>query len=103
MSAQFPNGTVFSVSTALATAIAISGITNADPGVATTTVAPTDGAIGVVTSGWPTLNNRVVRTANGSGTTFELEGIDTTDTTVYPAGAGAGTFQPVSTWVTLSQ
>lgn len=103
MSAQFPNGTVFSVSTALATAIALTGITNADPAVATTTVAPADGTIGVVTSGWPSLNNRVVRTANEASTTFELEGIDTTDTTVYPAGAGAGEFQAVSTWVTLSQ
>jgi hypothetical protein len=103
MAQQFPNGTVFSVSTALATAIAISALTNADPAVATVTSPPSDGTIGVVTSGWPLLNQRVVRSANADSTTFELEGIDTSSTTDYPAGSGTGQFQAVSTWVTLSQ
>jgi hypothetical protein len=103
MAQQFPNGTVFSVSTALATAIALTAVTNADPAVATATSPPTDGTIGVLSSGWPGLNQRVARTANKDTSTFELEGFDTTDTTRYPAGAGTGTFTPVSTWVALSQ
>ncbi len=103
MSQQFPNGTVFSVSTALGTALNLSAISNADPAEATTTVPPADGTIGVLSSGWPGLNQRVARSANSASTTFDLEGFDTTDTTKYPAGAGTGTFTPVSTWVALSQ
>jgi hypothetical protein len=103
MAQQFPNGTVFSVSTALATAIALTAVTNADPAVASATSPPTDGTIGVLSSGWPALNQRIARSASADTSTFELEGFDTTDTTKYPAGDGTGTFTPVSTWVTLSQ
>jgi len=97
MSASFPNGTVFSVSTAFGTALALTAITNANPGVATTTTPPVDGTIGVIASGWPGINNRVVRSASAAATTFALEGLDTTSVVKYPAGAGAGTFTPAST------
>lgn len=43
-----------------------------------------------MTSGWAKLDSRVVRVANISADTFELEGVDTTSTTSYPAGGGAG-------------
>lgn len=100
---QFPNGTVFSVSTALAAAIAITALTNANPAVASAAAPPAAGAIGIVTSGWPGLNERVMRVANPDVDSFELEGFDSTDAGKYPAGAGAGSFQTVSTWVPLSQ
>lgn len=103
MSALFPNGTVFSVSTVLGTALAVSAITNANPAVASATTPPTDGAILIAKSGWTELNERVVRSANASASTFELEGIDTSSTTRYPAGQGAGSVIPVNTWVDLSQ
>jgi hypothetical protein len=100
---QFPNGTVFSVSTALAAAIALTAITNANPAVATAAAPPADGAIGIVTSGWPGLNQRVARVANADVGSFELEGYDTTNAAKYPTGAGVGTFTPVTTWIPLSQ
>lgn len=99
----FPNGTVFSVATALATAVAISAISNANPGVATTATPPEEGDICVLTSGWPGLNNRVVRALDPTANGFTLEGFDTTAVAKYPAGAGAGSYQAASTWVTLSQ
>lgn len=103
MSAIFPNGTVFSVSTALGTALAVTAITNANPAVASASTPPADGAILIAKSGWTELNERVVRSANADSTTFELEGIDTTSLTRYPAGQGAGSVTPVTAWVDLSQ
>lgn len=101
---SFPNGTTFSVSTALGTAVPFTAITNAAPPVCSATAPPADGTVGLITSGWAALNERVARTSGMvASTSFDLEGIDTTDTAKYPAGQGAGSFQPVSTWVTLSQ
>jgi hypothetical protein len=101
---SFPNGTTFSVSTALGAAVPFTAITNATPPVCSATSPPADNTIGLITSGWAALNERVAQTTGMvAATSFELEGIDTTDTTKYPAGQGAGSFAPVSTWVTLSQ
>lgn len=99
----FPNGTIFSVSNALAAAVAISAISNANPAVASSATPPTDDSIIVLTSGWPDANGRVFRTQGADLDSFELEGLDTTSLQRYPAGAGAGSFRKVSTWVTLSQ
>lgn len=103
MSQQFPNGTVFSVSKTLAAAIALTAITNANPALATAVAPPNDGAIGIVTSGWPGLNQRAMRVANAQANSFELEGFDASDKNKYPAGAGVGSFQVANDWVTLSQ
>ena len=101
---SFPNGTTFSVSTALGAAVPFTAITNAAPPVCSATSPPTDNTIGLISSGWAALNDRVAQTTGMvASTSFELEGIDTTDTVKYPAGQGAGAFTPVSTWVTLSQ
>lgn len=43
---------------------------------------------------------RVDESATGS---FKLEGVDTTSTTRYPSGGGAGTAKKVLTWTGLSQ
>jgi hypothetical protein len=104
MSQSFPNGTVFSVSTALATAIPLTAISNASPPVASTSTPPTVGTYGVIESPWSGLNNRVSRVATVvAATSFTLEGFDTTNTTQYPAATDTGTFQSVSSWVQLSQ
>lgn len=100
----FPNGTVFSVSTALLSALVLSAISNANPAVASCATPPADGTIGIIGSDWPLLNNRIAKTAGEvAGTSFKLSGFDTTDTSKYPAASNTGTFAPVDTWVTLSQ
>lgn len=99
----FPNGTVFSVATQMAAAIAITALSNANPGVATTASPPEDGDICVLQSGWPALNNRVARATAATANSFTLDGFDTTETTKYPAGAGVGSFQVASGWIPLSQ
>ena len=104
MSQLIPNGTVFAVSTVLAAAKTISAITNAAPPVATSAAhGMANGDVGLLSSGWLELNERVARLANQATNSFELEGFDTTSTTRFPTGQSAGTFSKVSTWVTLSQ
>lgn len=104
MAAFFPNGTIFSVGTAYGSAIPVTGISNANPGVAT---APahglSDGDIIVVESGWIGLDQRVARVDSSDTGTFALEGIDTSSTVRFPAGGGAGSVKEVTTWVPLSQ
>jgi hypothetical protein len=55
-------------------------------------------------SGWGLLDQRVARVKSVSGTTsFVLEGVDTSDTSKYPATTGVGTFRKINTWSPLSQ
>lgn len=103
MSAQFPNGTVFSVSTALGAALAMTALTNANPAVASVAAPPAAGAILLVKSGWTELNERIVRAADPTADSVALEGINSVSTVRYPAGQGIGQLVPVDAWVDLSQ
>lgn len=85
---------------------AITAITNASPPVASATNTFSGGEYVLITSGWGLLDQRVVRVATSpapTGSTFALEGLDTTDTTKYPAASGAGTFKKITVWTPLSQ
>lgn len=99
----FPNGTQYSFSTTLGAAIPVTAITNADPAVATASSPPVDGSIVVIKSGWSALNDTVARTSGAAATTFDLEGVDTTSVSRYPAGEGAGSVQVATDFVGLSQ
>lgn len=101
---SFPNGTIFSLGTTYAAAKIISGISNANPGVASSTAhGCTDGDILVISSGWPRMEGRVARVDDSVTDAFDLEGIDTTSTILYPAGAGGGSAVKVTDFVPLSQ
>lgn len=103
MSASFPNGTIFSLGTTYAAAKTITAITNANPGVATSTShGYTSGDI-LLLSMPSRLDSRVVRVDNELTNTFELEGVNTTSTTRYPSGFGVGTAVEVTAWTSLSQ
>ncbi len=103
MSATFPNGTLFAVSTLFAPAVLVTAITNAANAVASAASPPADGSIVVVKSGWPDLNERVARTAEADADSFQLQGMNTTSLVRFPAGEGAGSVCVASGWVTLSQ
>lgn len=62
-----------------------------------------DGDIVVVTSGWAKLNDRVVKVDQQDANSFELEGIDATDTGMYPSGSGTGSVSEVTTWQQITQ
>ena len=104
MAVKLPNGGTFAIASAYGSNITVTAITNANPAVATSTAhGLANGDIVEVTSGWAKLNNRVVRVANITANTFELEGINTASTSAYAAGSGTGTVRKATTFVQLSQ
>lgn len=89
------------VQASLGTALTITGITKANPGVVTSTAhGLSDGAIVVFTmaAGMVELDGQAVRIANKTTDTFELEGLDTTDYSTFTAG----TCKTVATYQTFS-
>lgn len=104
MALTLSNGTTVSISNGFDAAKTISATTNADPAVATSTAhGYSNGDYVVVSSGWVRLSERVVRVAGSATDSFELEGIDTSNTTIYPSGGGAGTAKRVTGWTQLTQ
>lgn len=56
-----------------------------------------------IISGWDLLTNKMVRAKTVAGDNITLEGVNTTDTTKYPAGTGVGSVRRVTAWTNLSQ
>ncbi len=104
MSSRFPNGTVFALSGVGGVAKTITAITNANPGVASSTSHGfTDGDILVLTLASTRLDQRVARVDNAATNAFDIEGINTTSTTLYPSGFGVGSASEYGSFVSLSQ
>ncbi|MGY2253970.1 phage tail tube protein, partial [Pseudomonas reactans] len=104
MGYKIPNGGTFQHAATYAAALAFATISNASEAVATVvggTIAAGD--IVLLTSGWSKLDSKVVRVKAATATAITLEGIDTTDTQVYPVAGGAGTMRKVLTWVQIPQ
>lgn len=104
MAAKLPDGSIVSLATTMGSAKTVSAITNADPGVVTSTShGISNGAVVIMSSGWSNLNNRVVRVSGSSTNAFNLEGINTTSTTLFPAASGTGTATEISAFTQISQ
>lgn len=104
MSSHFVNGTRFAVAPLAALAVAISAISNANPAIASTANPPAEGDIVVVKSNWPGLTDVPVRAGDVvASTSFVLDGYDTTNTGLYPAGEGGGVFFATEAFTSLSQ
>lgn len=106
MSVSVAVGASVHFASALSTGVAISSISNASTAVATVTtghaVVPGDYVV-ITDNGWSLLAGRAVRVVATATNTITLEGIDTSSTSIYPAGQGTGTFKEVSTWTQLTQ
>ena len=86
-----------------AAAKVVSAVTQASPGIATsTTHTMTDGTVGYFgpVSGMVQLDGQAVRVDATAASTFELQGIKTTN---FPAFTGSADFTPISVWSTLSR
>ena len=83
----------------------ITQISNANPAVATATNTLAIGDYIMINSAWGLIDQRVVRVSAANGTTFTLEGVDTSDTVKYAGGptGGAGVFRKITAWSPLSQ
>lgn len=104
MAARLPDGAIVSLATTYGSPKTVSAITNANPGVASSTAHGfSNGAILSMVSGWSNLNNRVVRVAGAATNAFNLDGLDTSLTTLYPAGSGAGTATEITAFTQITQ
>lgn len=101
--ARTPTGTLFSVATAFGTPVTITAVTNATEAVVTSAAhGLANGDIVEVTSGWGGLQLRSVRIKSVSTNNFTLENVDTSNTTMFPAGSGIGSARKVNTWVQIT-
>lgn len=102
--AQVPTGTTFQLYTSLATAKVISAISNAaEASVSSTAHGYSNGDVVFIESGWGRLNKRAFKIKSVTTDAFVLEGMNTTNTTFYPSGAGAGNAYKAMTPVQVTQ
>lgn len=97
-----PNGATVQIATSLSAAIPFTAITNAAPPVVTATAhGLTAGDYVMVQSGWCELDGRVFKIATSTADSFSLVGADTTDTTKFSPGQGAGGVEEITGWTDL--
>ena len=102
--AALPNGTTYFVATAHGSTKTITAITNANPAVCTSTAHGfADGDIVNITSGWGRINRRSFKVSGSLTNSFELSGLDTSDTAIYPSGSSAGTAREVTTFTQVTK
>jgi len=101
--AQVPTGTTFYIASAYGTVLSTTTVTNASEAVVTSAAhGYANGDYVEMTSGWGRLNRRVARIKSVATNTFVLEGIDTTNTTFFPAGSGVGSVRKVTTFTQIT-
>lgn len=98
-------GSKFFMSTGLASAVALSSISNAQPPVFTTAAAHggVDGDEFVIFTGWDDYNESVARIDQLTTTTFSMPGYDASDTGWYPPASSVGTVQKITGWQEIGQ
>lgn len=104
MAVTLANGSLVHIGSGLGSAIPITAITNDAPAVVSATAhGLSNGDYIVVTSGWSRLDQNVYRVANSTTNDFELEGTDTSNTTIYTPGGGVGSAKEITGWTELQQ
>lgn len=105
MSVSLPNGAVVAIASGYGTSKSMTALSNANPGVATLEASHgvASGEFIEVTSGWSRLNGKIVKAGTVSTNDVPLLGMNTTSTTIYPAGAGVGSIREISAWTQVQQ
>lgn len=104
MALFFPEGSIQNFSQTFASAKTITALTNANPAVATSVAhGYATGDEILLTSGWEDATDTVYRITVLTADTFSIQGLDTTNTSFYPAGTGTGTAQKISGWTSIPQ
>ena len=105
MAFAIPNGSRVNVAKAYQAPITFTAASNATE--CELTVASASGILAgdvvQVSSGWLKLDNMVLRVKSVTSNKIVLEAFDTTDTTKFPAGTGAGTLRKIDSWITMPQ
>jgi len=104
MAYSLPEGSSQQFSNTLAAAKTITAITNANPAVATCTAHgyTTDDEI-MLSSGWEDANDSVYKIESVDANSFKILGLDSTNTSFFPAGSGGGSAQKLSAWTAIPQ
>ncbi|TXH90352.1 MAG: hypothetical protein E6Q78_05270 [Rhodoferax sp.] len=104
MAYYFAEGSSIQFSTTLASAKTITAITNANPAVATSTAhGYTSGDEILLTSGWEDATDTVYTITVVDANSFQINGLDTSNTSFFPVATGTGTAQKLSGWTTVPQ
>jgi hypothetical protein len=105
MSITLAIGTTASIASTYGVSKTMSAVTNANPAVATLEASHgvIVGDIIHILSGWDLLNNRVVRVSVVATNDVTLEGVDTSDTDLYPVGTGTGSVREVTAFTEITQ
>lgn len=100
----FPEGSRFSFSRTFAAPKTVSGISNGNPALATSTAHGfVDGDEILLVSGWEDATDTVYRIDQQSVDNFQLLGLNSTNTDFYPAGTGTGTASKISNFQEIPQ
>lgn len=102
--ASLPSGILYFVASTFGASKTTTVVTNASEAVVTSVAHGfSNGDYVYITSGWGRLNGRSARIKGITTDTFTLEGIDTSDTTVYTAGSGIGSVKKVTAWTEITK
>jgi hypothetical protein len=105
MAFSLPDGSKFYLGTTFGAPITVSGISNADPAVAT---ANAHGLAAnkeiLLLSGWEDANETVFRVGAAPNLNdFKVDGLDSSNTSWFAAGTGGGSAQEVTAWQEITQ
>lgn len=104
MAYSLPEGSSQQFSNTLAAAKTITAITNANPAVATCTAhGYTTGDEIMLSSGWEDATDSVYKIESVDANSFKILGLDSTNTSFFPAGSGGGSAQKLSAWTAIPQ
>jgi hypothetical protein len=95
MAVRVPNGSLVYMASGYGAVKTMTALTNASEGVATL-----EASHGVVEGDFI---DKIVRAGTVSTNDVDLEGINTTSTTIYPAGSGTGSVREISGWTQITQ
>jgi hypothetical protein len=105
MAITLSTGVTIAVAKTYGSSVTMSALSNTSEAVATLGASHgvTVGDYLEVSSGWGLLDKRVVRVKTVATNDITFEGINTVNTTKYPAGTGVGTVRRITAWTNLSQ
>lgn len=105
MAVFLPNGAVIHIASAYGALKAMTAVTNANPAVATLAAlhGVAEGDVLEVTSGWESLDGRIVKAGPVDTNDVDLAGINTSSTAKYLPGDGVGSVREISTWTRIMQ
>lgn len=105
MAAVVADGTLVAIATTYGSSKTMSAVSNASSAVATleSSHGVVENDIVEASSGWPDLDDKILRADSVSTNDVTLEGFSTSNTTKFPAGSGTGSVREITAWTSIGQ